>query len=140
MQRIPMTLFLVLSAPLAAAEAPDARQQLRQAFDGAMTCAAITAIEAEKLPPETRWEWDNRSFAFGMLAARFWNDATDNPMSAQDLDNALNKYAGHIVTMTEADLLPFRDSCAQKYADMDKLCKENGCLHAGPPAAPAAAP
>ena len=140
MPRILTTLTLLVATPLAAQEVPDARAQLEQAFDGAMTCAAITAIQAEAEPPETRWQWDNRSFAFGKLAARFWNDATENPMSAKDLDNALNKYAGHIVTMAEADLLPFRDACASKYEDMDKLCQANGCLHAGPPEDAGAAP
>ncbi len=141
MKRLLLAALVIAHGPLyaeqpAAVPPTDANKALlQQAFDGAMTCSAITAINADNAGPEQRWRWENRSFAFGMLAARFWNDATGQPMTAEVLDAALNDYAGKIVAMTPDALAPYDTSCAGKYADMDKLCESNPCLHSGPPPA-----
>lgn len=106
---------------------------LKQAFDGAMTCAAVTAIIATETPNGERWRWDNRSFAFGMLAARFWQNATQEQMTMKLLDQALNQYAGRIADMEAPQREGYETSCSAKYADVDKLCEINECLHKGPP-------
>ncbi len=133
MVRFACAALLLAVTPLHAQDAaqPDL---LQQAFDGAMTCSAVAALGAEEVADAERWRWDNRSFAFGMLAARFWNDATGEPMSAEQLDQTLNRYAQALIGMEPDQRAMFENGCAGKYADVDKLCEENPCLHSGPPA------
>lgn len=119
-------------APESAADGPD-KAMLEKAFDGAMTCSALAAMRAHEVDEGERWRWENRSFAFGMLAARFWGTATDQAMSMESLDKALNKYAGQLTDMNPEEVEPFRTSCAGKFADIDELCNANPCPHNGPP-------
>ncbi len=61
--------------------------------------------------------------------------ATDAFHCSATAAGAMNDYAGKIVAMTPDALAPYDTSCAGKYADMDKLCESNPCLHSGPPPA-----
>ena len=106
---------------------------LKQALDGAMTCSALTAIKASQLPVSEAWQWENRSFAFGMLAARFWYSLFDNPMTSEQLDEMLNKYADRIDELSPDTIAPFEIGCRAKYEDIDALCEQNTCPNAGPP-------
>lgn len=116
-----------------AAEASPSAEMLRQAFDGAMTCSAVAAITADKAGPDVRWKWENRSFAFGMLAARFWHEASGEPITAEAMDKVLNQYAGTMLEMVPHAYIEFETSCAGKLADIDQLCEVNTCVHDGPP-------
>ena len=129
-------LFLIVSGAIAQEQAPQIadRATLEQAFDGAMTCSALTAIRASRSPASEAWLWENRSFAFGMLGARFWYSATENALPAAELDKMLNKYADRIDQMPPEQIEPFELGCEAKYADIDKLCEENSCPNTGPPA------
>lgn len=151
MKQTPIAVVMAACACVAASasaeEAPAApvapaadKKSLQQAFDGAMTCSALAAIQAETLPLDERWVWDNRSFAFGMLAVRFWNDASDEKMTGKKLDEALNFYAGRLSEMPQELKTGFTESCQQKHADIDKLCEINKCIHDGPPGTAPAAP
>lgn len=115
------------------AKAPPHNQKaLEQAFDGAMTCAALTAIKANDEPPATAWEWGNRSFAFAMLAVRFYTDATQKPLPHEEINNMLTEYANALIAMPEPERQPFEEGCGRKYADMDRLCAANACPHQAP--------
>jgi hypothetical protein len=107
---------------------PDQRTQLKQAFDGAMTCSALTAMEADQALGDMQQTWANRSFAFGMLAVRFYTDLTGEPLRNEDMNDALNQYADALLAMSEAQITPFREGCAAKYASVDRLCEENDCV------------
>lgn len=144
-----LCLSLVASSVLAAepaAEAPAAgaatkydKAQLLQAFDGAMTCSAVTALAAEKTPPAEAWLWGNRSFAFGMLAVRFYTEANKKQITSEELNNILTEYANRLNTMPAADFKPFDEGCARKYPDIDKLCEQNKCPRQPPGADESAA-
>lgn len=136
-RRIPVLLLTaVFCGPLAAQAPQDPRDPavLQQAFDGAMTCAAVTAVKADEVAQAERWLWENRSFAFGMLAAQFFSQARSEAMTGEQLDDALNKYANALLEMAPADRAGFETSCGSKYPGMDDLCKQNRCIHEGPPA------
>lgn len=117
-----------LGAPPAHAQAPDA-QAFAQAFDGAMTCAALTALHAEAASDDSAWRWVNRSFAFGMIAVKFYIDARREALSNDDLKAMREKYAVALRDLTPEQRVPFEENCAAKYADMDALCEQNGCVH-----------
>lgn len=130
MKSFPSIVLLLTTLPLAAQEkAPDQRAMLKQAFDGAMTCSALTAIKADQALGDAQRTWANRSFAFGMLAVRFYTDLTQKSLSNADMNDALNEYAHSIAAMTPEELEPFESGCAGKYPDMDKLCEENDCVY-----------
>jgi len=103
-----------MAAPLAQ-EPPADKDTLRQAFDGAMT-------------------WENRSYAFGKLAAQFWQQATDTPPTGEKMNEALNRYAGSLLGMEAEKVAEYDTACRERHADIDKLCEANTCIHAGPPA------
>ncbi|MEX2480005.1 MAG: hypothetical protein WD928_03990 [Gammaproteobacteria bacterium] len=133
MQRIFLVLFALLPLFAAAEEAPspagnERQAQLKQAFDGAMTCSALTAIKADKHEGNEHELWANRSFAFGMLAVRFYTDLTERGLSNDELNNALNQYADALITMTDEEIAPFETGCGNKYPDMDQLCVDNDCV------------
>lgn len=113
---------------------PANREALEQAFDGAMTCAALTAIKANQAAPAEAWEWGNRSFAFAMLAVRFYTDATQKPLPHEEINNMLTEYANALIAMPEPKRQPFEEGCGRKYADMDRLCAANACPHKAPEA------
>jgi hypothetical protein len=141
-----LTLWLasvLLTAPCVTAETPEQPErqpyeqvpnmlELARAFDGAMTCAALTYIKADDINDENAWRWANRSFAFGMLAAKFFTDAQHGAVSADDLNGMRAEYTAAFTAMTPAERAPFEESCAGKYADMDRLCEENTCVHTPP--------
>ena len=138
--------FAAEGAPAVPAQAPAAgeesvqsgqRNLLKQAFDGAMTCSALTALKADAAAGEAQQLWANRSFAFGMLAVRFYTDLTHEPLSNDELNDALNQYADAMTLMVEEELAPFEAGCGAKYADMDRLCAENGCVYPGAGETPA---
>lgn len=120
------------------------KEALRQAFDGAMTCSALSALISQTVKADEVWRWKNRSFAFGMLAANFYVNATQDKLSNEDMDNMLTQYANSLQGMTAQDREPFDTGCARKYAQVDKLCEVNDCPNSAPgtPAyeAPAGAP
>jgi hypothetical protein len=126
------------SSPAAEAEhgqsQPPSKEALQQAFDGAMTCSALSALLAKTAKPDEAWRWKNRSFAFGMLAANFYVNATQKKLSNEDMDNALTSYANSLQGMSPAEREPFDTGCARKYAQMDKLCEVNECPHSAPAA------
>lgn len=133
MQRIFPVIMALLPLFAAAEDAPapadnERQAQLEQAFDGAMTCSALTAIKADKHEGHEHERWANRSFAFGMLAVRFYTDLTERALSNDELNNALNQYADALITMTEEEIAPFETGCGNKYPDMDQLCVENDCV------------
>lgn len=111
---------------------PPSKEALQQAFDGAMTCSALSALIAKTAKPDEAWRWKNRSFAFGMLAANFYVNATQNKLSNEDMDNALTSYANSLQGMAPAEREPFDTGCARKYAQIDKLCEVNECPNAAP--------
>ena len=118
---------------------PPEREAFEQAFDGAMTCSALTAVKAHQATEAKEaeaWRWGYRSFAFGMLAVRFYTDATKQQLTNEDADNMLTEYANSLVSMTPEQREPFEVGCARKYAEIDKLCEINKCPHT--PAADAA--
>lgn len=119
------------------------KASLEQAFDGAMTCSALAAVKALQAGKDEAWRWQNRAFVFGMLAARFYGNATKDPISNEDMDNMLTEYANSLSTMPAAQREPFETGCARKYPQMDQLCEINKCPHAAPgtrsPTPPAAA-
>lgn len=135
---------LLAASPTLLAEASadgdeaNARTQLKQAFDGAMTCSALTALEADQAIGDMQQTWANRSFAFGMLAIRFYADLTGEPLRNEDMNEALNQYVDALVAMSDAQIAPFREGCAAKYAGVDALCEQNDCVFprraGGPPA------
>ena len=86
--------------PAAAPITPEQETMLKQAFDGAMTCSALTAIKGEQVMGEAQQQWVNRSFAFGMLAVRFYTDLKSEPLSNDELNTALNQYADALTAMT----------------------------------------
>lgn len=114
--------------PAAAPITPEQETLLKQAFDGAMTCSALTALKGDQVMGEAQQQWVNRSFAFGMLAVRFYTDLKSEPLSNDELNNALNQYADALTAMSEEELAPFETGCGNKYADMDRLCEENDCV------------
>lgn len=124
-------------------EAPS-KEALQQAFDGAMTCSALSALISKTAKADEVWRWKNRSFAFGMLAANFYLSATQNKLSGEDMDNALTSYANSLQGMSPTEREPFDTGCARKYAQIDKLCEVNNCPNAAPGTpeyqAPAGAP
>lgn len=131
----------------AVSEAPGVaptKDALKQGFDGAMTCSAVCALAAQGASRDTAWLWQNRSFAFGMLAAQFYSQATNGEVSREDLDSMLTEYANALQSMSPQARKPFDDGCARKYGAVDQLCKENGCPNSAPAApefvAPGAAP
>lgn len=107
-------------------------EMLKQAFDGAMTCSALSAVNSQRVADAEEWKWRNRSFAFGMLAARFLGDATNKPVTAESLDEALNQYIQALEEMKPDQVAHFETICQAKYAEVDKLCEENGCPNADP--------
>ena len=111
---------------------PPSKEALQQAFDGAMTCSALSALIAKTAKPDEVWRWKNRSFAFGMLAANFYVNATQNKLSNEDMDNALTSYANSLQGMSPTEREPFDTGCARKYAQIDKLCEVNQCPNAAP--------
>jgi hypothetical protein len=111
---------------------PPSKEALQQAFDGAMTCSALSAIISQSAKPDDAWRWKNRSFAFGMLAANFYVNATQVKLSNEELDNALTSYANSLQAMSPKDREPFDTGCARKYAQIDKLCEVNHCPNAAP--------
>lgn len=122
-----------------AAPAADATQAvaptkaaLEQAFDGAMTCSALTAIIAQSATPTDAWRWQNRSLAFGMLARNFYLNATTAELSAEDMDNKLTQYANSLQAMPPKEREPFDTGCARKFPQMDKFCEQLHCPHAAP--------
>lgn len=139
---LPLLLSLVLALPCVAeddaaapaAPANEQRELLKQAFDGAMTCSALTAIKADQATGTDQQSWANRSFAFGMLAVRFYTDITAAPLSNDELNEALNQYADALLAMSPEQTAPFETGCANKYADMDRLCAENECVFPAVPA------
>ena len=120
------------------------KEALQQAFDGAMTCSALSALIAQTVKADEVWRWKNRSFAFGMLAANFYVNATQDKLSNEDMDNMLTQYANSLQGMTPQNREPFDTGCARKYAQIDKLCEVNECPNSAPGApayeAPAGAP
>ncbi len=122
-------------APGDAAKPEVDKAQYEQAFDGAMTCSALTAIAAQKAPPAEAWRWGNRSFAFGMLAVRFYTESHKEPLKNEDLDGILTQYANALNAMPEAERKQFDEGCGRKYADIDKLCEVNDCPRKPPGAA-----
>lgn len=120
------------------------KEALQQAFDGAMTCSALSALISQTTKADEVWRWKNRSFAFGMLAANFYVNATEDKLSNEDMDNMLTQYANSLQGMTLEDREPFDTGCARKYAQIDKLCDVNDCPNSAPStpayAAPAGAP
>lgn len=128
--RIPaLAALLFVALPLAAQEAePDARTMLKRAFDGAMTCSALTAMEADRALGDMQQTWANRSFAFGMLAVRFYTDLSGGGMSNDEMNEALNQYADALTAMSEEQIAPFREGCEAKYANVDELCEQNDCV------------
>ena len=120
------------------------KEALQQAFDGAMTCSALSALISQTAKADEVWRWKNRSFAFGMLAANFYVNATQDKLSNEDMDNMLTQYANSLQGMASKDREPFDIGCAKKYAQIDKLCEVNQCPNSAPgtPAyqAPAGAP
>ncbi|MBX9607317.1 MAG: hypothetical protein K2Y51_13915 [Gammaproteobacteria bacterium] len=116
------------------------KEALKQGFDGAMTCSAVCALAAQGAGKDTAWLWRNRSFAFGMLAAQFYSQASNGQVSREDLDSMLTEYANALQTMSPEARKPFDDGCARKYAAVDQLCKENGCPNAAPAAPEFVAP
>ena len=152
MHRALPLLLVFLASDAAAGDAPatppppatasgEPRDLLKQAFDGAMTCSALTALKADQAFGDEQQQWANRSFAFGMLAVRFYTDLTAEPLSNDALNEALNQYADALILMSPEERAPFETGCANKYADMDRLGEENACVFpVAPPAddAPAA--
>jgi len=115
-------------APIADAPALESnRAALEEAFDGAMTCSALTALRAQSAPAGEAAQWNNRSFAFGMLAARFYTEARQQPITHEEMNNILTEYANTLATMPVAQREPFELGCARKFADADKLCELNQC-------------
>ena len=126
-------------APPAAATTPavaPTKEALEQAFDGAMTCSALTAIIAQTAIPSEAWRWRNRSLAFGLLARNFYANANQEALTSEDMDNKLTSYANSLQTMPAKEREPFDIGCARKYTQMDKFCEELYCPNA-PPDAPA---
>ncbi len=123
---------------------PPSKEALQQAFDGAMTCSALSALISKTAKADEAWRWKNRSFAFGMLAANFYVNATQKKLSNTDMDNMLTQYANSLQSMAPKDREPFDTGCARKYAQIDKLCEVNHCPNGAPGApeyeAPAGAP
>ena len=138
----PATVAPVEASPKSAAgpEVAPTQVALQEAFDGAMTCSALAALKAQDAGPDQRWQWGNRSFAFGMVAARFHSDLTKRPASNEELDDLLSTYANSLAGMPAAKREPFETGCARKYALMDQLCEVNPCPHKPPSAPPAATP
>jgi hypothetical protein len=135
-------------APPAATEGAEASppatspEALQQAFDGAMTCSALTAVKSSQAGPDEAWRWGNRSFAFGMLAVHFYTDATKTQLAQEEVNNILTEYANTLVAMSPEERQPFEEGCARKYPDMDRLCELNACPRSPPgaDAAPSTAP
>lgn len=122
-------------APAESEASPSAvptKEALQQAFDGAMTCSALSALNGQQAGKDEVWRWKNRSFAFGMLAAHFYVDATKDKLSNEDMDNMLTEYANSLSAMKPKDREPFDTGCARKYAQVDKLCEVNSCPNAAP--------
>ena len=129
--------LLFVALPLVAQEAePDARTLLKRAFDGAMTCSALTAMEADQALGDMQQTWANRSFAFGMLAVRFYTDLSGGAMSNDEMNEALNQYADALTSMSAEQIAPFREGCEAKYANVDELCEQNDCVFPRGAAAP----
>lgn len=127
----------------AAEPAPDAqRLPLKQAFDGAMTCAALAAIKSDAALGDEQKIWGNRSFAFGMFAAQVYYNLTQKPLSGEELGQAVNQYADGLAVMVEEELEPFEQGCSAKYEFADELCRQNACPYPevveAAPAAPTA--
>jgi hypothetical protein len=126
------------AAPAAAANdaAAPTKESLEQAFDGAMTCSALTAIIAQSAAPAEAWRWQNRSLAFGLLARNFYANANQAELSSEEMDNKLTSYANSLQTMPAKEREPFDTGCARKYTQMDKFCEQLRCPNAPPAAAP----
>ena len=110
------------------------KEALLQAFDGTMTCSALSAIIAQSAAPNEAWRWHNRSFAFAILARNFYLNAHSEKLSDDDLDNKLTQYANSMQAMPPKEREPFDTGCARRYAQIDKLCEENHCPNAAPSA------
>ena len=108
------------------------KEALEQAFDGAMTCSALTAIIAQSAAPADAWRWQNRSLAFGLLARNFYSNANKAELSSADMDNKLTSYANSLQTMPAKEREPFDTGCARKYAQMDKFCEQLRCPNVAP--------
>ena len=134
-----VALLTMMSAPQAQQATPD-KDTLRQAFDGAMTCSALAAITADKVAANERWLWENRSFAFGKLAAQIWQQATDEPPTGEKMNEALNRYASTLIELPPEKVGAYETSCKGKHPNMDKLCEVHSCIHDGPPAVESPAP
>ncbi|MGE0484465.1 MAG: hypothetical protein AB7Q81_10025 [Gammaproteobacteria bacterium] len=143
--RLPSVITCVLVSTMAVAEEPASEQQrlqLKQAFDGAMTCSALAAIKSEAALGDEQKTWGNRSFAFGMFAAQVYSNLTGKPLSGEELGQAVNQYADGLAVMVEEELEPFEKGCAAKYEFADELCRQNECPYSevveAAPAVPAA--
>ena len=112
---------------------------LQQAFDGAMTCSALSALKAQETGKDESWLWGNRAFAFGMLAAQFYSNQTSKPVANEQMDEFLTTYANALAAMPAAQREPFETGCRRKYAAMDHMCESNPCPHKPPANAGAAA-
>lgn len=108
------------------------QEALQQAVDGTMTCSALSAIISRSVAADQAWLWKNRSFAFGMLAANFYVNATKEKLSNEELDNMLTQYANSLQGMTAKEREPFDTGCARRYAQIDKLCEQNHCPNTAP--------
>lgn len=128
---LPLACMLFAAPALAedaAGAATDAqRAQFKQAFDGAMTCAALTAIKSDAALGDEQQRWANRSFAFGMFAAQIYFQITHKPLSGEELGDAVNQYADALSVKVEEELEPFEKGCAGKYEFADALCRDNQC-------------
>ncbi len=108
------------------------KEALEQAFDGAMTCSALTAIIAQTAAPAEAWRWQNRSLAFGVLARNFYANANHEELSSEDMDNKLTSYANSLQTMPPKERETFDTGCARKYTQMDKFCEQLRCPNVAP--------
>jgi hypothetical protein len=106
------------------------REQLKQAFDGAMTCAAIAQLWAEQKPRPEKQQWENRSYAFSMFALQYYTQATGKPVTMKELGGMLTEYFNAMLSWSMLDMEPYETGCREKYGLMDQMCAANGCLHA----------
>jgi hypothetical protein len=132
LQRVAVVLGVVWSAAVSAQQ-PNAQQYL-EAFDGALTCSALSYLNTKGMSEDEAWMWANRSFAFGMLAVKFYIDATGDGIPAEKIREMRDQYVKVLEGLSTEKITPFVQVCAQKFAEVDALCREQACLHL-PPAA-----
>lgn len=108
------------------------KEALEQAFDGAMTCSALTAVIAQSAAPAETWRWQNRSLAFGLLARNFYFNANKEQLTSEEMDNKLTFYANALQTMPAKERETFDLGCSRKYTQMDKFCEELHCPNKPP--------